>query len=215
MMDLLQNLLSGNQRQEYEDFVQRYDRGSPYDGISDEEAIQRYHQVAPQLPPNVYEDAARDAFAKLSPQQRAQLGRYLQQQTRQQGMDFPDLNRDGIDDRLQDPSFLAQVTGRMHQQQPGLLEQLLGSQLGGGAGGLGGLAGGLLGGQQAQRGTPQQRGGQQGSLLDNPLAKAALAGIAAMAVRRMMGGAQQGGTPQAGGPRNPQGGNNPFGGTRM
>ena len=47
----------------------------------------------------------------------------------------------------------------MHQEQPGLLGQLLS---GGGGGGEG------------------------GSMLDNPLAKAALAGVTAMAVKRMM-----------------------------
>ncbi len=57
--------------------------------------------------------------------------------------------------------MLAQVTSRMEQQQPGILGQLLG---GGGA------------------------GGGAGNMLDNPLAKAALAGVAAMAVKRMMGG---------------------------
>ena len=198
-MDLLQNLLGGGQqRQQYQDFVNRYDRGAPYEGISGEEAYERYHQVAPQLPPDVYQDAARDAFSQMSPQERMQFGQMLQQQSRQQNVGFPDLNRDGIDDRFQDPNFLAQLTGRMHQQQPGLLEQLLG---GGAAGGLmgGGAAGGLMGmaqqmlggGTQQQMGGRQPQGGQ--NLLDNPLAKAALAGIAAMAVKRMMGGGNQGG----------------------
>jgi hypothetical protein len=49
------------------------------------------------------------------------------------------------------------MTSRMEQQQPGILSQLLG----GGGGGA-------------------------GSLLDNPLAKAALAGVAAMAVKQLM-----------------------------
>jgi len=49
-----------------------------------------------------------------------------QQQARQQGVAVPDLNRDGIDDRLQDPAYLARVTSQVHQQQPGLLGGLLG-----------------------------------------------------------------------------------------
>ena len=61
-----------------------------------------------------------------------QLGQQLIQQARQQGQSFPDVNGDGIDDRLQDPNFLAQKTTQVHQQQPGLLGQLLG---GGGASG--------------------------------------------------------------------------------
>ena len=67
-------------------------------------------------------------------------------------------------DAFQDPGYLAQVTGQMHQQQPGILGQLLGSALGGGGG-----------------------GGSQ-SMLESPIAKAALAGVAAMAVKQMMGG---------------------------
>ena len=193
-MDLLQNLLGGGQqRQEFEDFANRYDQGSPYDGISGDEAYRRYQQVAPQLPPDVYEDAARESFSRMSPQERMQFGQHLQQRSRQQGINFPDLNQDGIDDRYQDPNFLAQMTGRMHQQQPNLLGQLLG------------------GGQQQAMGG----GGGIGDLLNNPLAKAALGGIAAMAVRRMMSGG--GGANQAGfgGQTNVQRGGNNFGGIDM
>jgi len=52
------------------------------------------------------------------------------------------------------------MTSRMEQQQPGILGQLLGGAGGSGAGGM----------------------------LSKPLAMAALAGVAAMAVKRMMGG---------------------------
>ncbi len=158
-MDMLAQMLGGGQRrEEYQDFVNRYDTGAPWDGISDQEAYSRYQQVAPQLPPQMYQESAQEAFSRLTPQQRLQLGQYLQQQTRQQGYDVPDLNRDGIDDRLQDPGYLAQATGQLHQQQPGILGDLLG----GGGGGQG--------------------------MLQSPIAKAALAGIAAVAVKKMMAG---------------------------
>ena len=158
-MNMLENLLGGGkQRTDWDDFVNRYDQGAPYDGISDQEAYQRYGQVARGLPPQQYEMAAQDAFARMSPEERVQFGRYLQQQANQRGMDFPDLNGDGVDDRFQDPGYLAGVTGRMQQRQPGMLEQMLG---GGGGGGMGGM-------------------------MSNPLAKAALAGIAAMAVKKMV-----------------------------
>jgi hypothetical protein len=88
-----------------------------------------------------------------------------QQQARQQGVDVPDLNRDGVDDRLQDPASLAQVTGQLHQQQPGLIGQLLGSG-----------------------GVPGAGGSGVGQVLASPLAKAALAGIAAVAVKRTLSG---------------------------
>lgn len=201
-MDLLQNLLGGGQqRQQFQDFANRYDQGSPYDGISDQEAMQHYQQIAPHLPPDLYQQSAQDAFSRMSPQERQQFGRYMQQQSRQQGYNIPDLNGDGIDDRMQDPAYLAQVTSNMHQQQPGLFSQL------------------MTGGQQ------QSVGGGMAGMLGSPLAKAAMAGIAAMAVRRMMsGGSGQSGLGGAlgglggalGGLGGNQGGNRGgFGGTDM
>ena len=163
-MGLLDDLLGGGQqRQDYHDFVNRYDQGAPWTGISDREAVSRYQQVATRLPPDMYQQSAEEAFGRMAPQERMEFARHLQQRSRQQGVDFPDFNQDGIDDRYQDPRTLAQVTSRMEQQQPGMLGQLLGGGRGGGSGGA-------------------------ADMLDNPLAKAALAGVTAMAVKKMMGG---------------------------
>ena len=170
-MDLLQNILGGGQqRQQFQDFANRYDQGAPWDRISEQEALQNYQQVAPHLPPQVWQESAQESFARLSPQQRMELGRYLQQGARQRGVNIPDMNRDGIDDRLQDPRYLAQVAGQMRQQQPGLFSQLLGGAMGGGQRGGGGQM------------------GDMGQLLNNPIAKAALAGIAGTAAKRMLSG---------------------------
>ena len=176
-MDVLQNLLGGGQqRQQFQDFAQRYEQGAPYDGISEQEALQTYQQVAPHLPPQQWQAAAADSFSRLAPQERLQLGQYLQQGAQQRGVTFPDLNRDGVDDRLQDPRYLAQMAGQMRQQQPGLFSQLLGGALGGGMGG-----------------SPQGgQGSGLGSALSSPIAKAALAGVAAMAAQRFLGGGAQG-----------------------
>lgn len=170
IVGLLDQLMGGGQqRQQYDDFVGRYDRGAPYDGISDDEAASRYREVSREISPRDYEASAEEAFSRMAPQERTQFARMLQERTR--GFDdFQDFNRDGIDDRYQDPRTLAQVTSRVHQQQPGVLEQLLGGATGGGMNrGMGGGMGG-------------------GSAMENPLARAAMAGIAAMAVKKMMGG---------------------------
>jgi len=177
-MGLLQQLLGGGQQQEYQDFVNRYDQGAPYEGITGQEALNRYQQIAPQLPPDVYQQSAQEAFSRMAPQDRIQLGQYLQQGAQQQGINFPDMNRDGIDDRMQDPNYLAQMAGQLHQQQPGLMSQILGGAVGGG-GQMGG--GGMMGGGG------QMGGGNIGNMLDNPIAKAALAGVAAMAAKRFLG----------------------------
>ena len=153
-----------------EDFINRYQQGPQR--ISEQEAADRYRQVASQLPPGDYLQAAKEAFARMSPEERVQFGRYLGQEAQRQGHDFVDLNQDGIDDRLQDPDFLAQTTSRAHQEQPGLVGQLFG-----GSGSGGGHAGGSTG----------------GGMLSSPLAKGVLGGIAAYGLSRMLGGKHHGG----------------------
>jgi len=180
-MDLLNNLMGGGRdRDQAQDFVNRYDQGAPHDGISGDEAYQHYQRVAPHLSQQDYELSAEEAFSRMDPRERQQFAQMLSQQARQQGARFQDLDGDGVDDRMQqDPRYLAQAMGRMQQQQPGLLQQLMG----GGGGAMGGAMG----------------GGGAGNMLQNPLAKAALGGIAAMAMRRMMSGGGGGGNPFGGG----------------
>jgi len=164
-MDLLNNILGGDKREEYDNFAQRYDHGAPWDDIDDNEALDRYRQVTPALSENDYRQSAETAFSKLTPQQRAEFGRWLQQQSSQRGAQF-----DLTPDRFDDPGALAGASARIHQQQPGLLE---------------GLLGGVMGGGRSQAGI--QTGGGAGDLLGSPIAKAVLAGVAATAVSKAMG----------------------------
>ena len=173
------NVPFGASPQDYREYVNRYQQQGPQ-AISEQEAQARYQQVAPQMPPQVYQQSAQDVFAQLSPEQRMQLGQQLVQSARQQGQSFPDINGDGIDDRLQDPNYLARVTTQVHQQQPGLLGQLFG---GGAPQGPGAPAAG----GQPVGGAPG--GGQVGGgLLSSPLAKGVLGGIAAIGLANMLGG---------------------------
>ena len=163
-MGLLDELLGGGQReQEYQDFVNRYDQGPPYEGISDEEAVSRYQEMAPHLDPDAYQQAAHDSINQLSPEERLQFGQQLGNQAQRQGLSLPGLHEGG-DERLGDPGMLASLASGLHQQQPGGLARL-----------LGGLGGGALGG-----------GGGSGPL-GNPLARAVLSGITAMATKRLLG----------------------------
>ena len=178
-MGLLDELMSGGeQQQSFREFADRYSQGAPYDGISDDEAVSRYGQVAGEVDPATYQDSARDALANMAPDEREQYAQQLGTAADQQGIGH------GWDGRSTDPDSLAAMTSTVHQQSPDLLAGLLGGGGGGGLGDLlgggaasGGGLGGLLGGAQG--------GGQGGG---NPVMKAALAGIAAMAARRMMGG---------------------------
>ncbi len=150
-MGLLDAIMGGTGGADARDFVSRYDQGPPWQGISDDEARAHYDRVASSLPPQDYEQAAAAALAKLSPQERQSLVDSMQQQARQQDVNFPGLHDEGA---ARDPGALAGLFSAMHRQEPGLLPRLLGS---GGGGTFG-----------------------------SPIAKAALAGVAAMAMKRMM-----------------------------
>ncbi len=163
----------GGRPQDQQDFVDRYRQGPQ--AVSEQEAAARYQQVAPQLPPEVYQQSAQDVFAQLTPEQRMQLGQALIQSARQQGQSFPDVNQDGIDDRLQDPDFLARKATDVEQQQPGLLGQL-----------LGGDRPAPSGAAPASQSMPI--GGGAGGMLGSPMAKGILGGIAAAGLMNMLTG---------------------------
>jgi len=157
-MDLLGNLLGqGEDRTQARDFVDRYERGAPWDGIGDDEAVDRYRRVAPNLRPDEYEESAAEAFSRLDPEQRRELGRHLASHARERGTSVDEVFDD--DSSYEDPRRLGRASARLESQQPGILADLLG---GGGGGG--------------------------GGMLSNPIAKAALAGVAAMAMKKVMGG---------------------------
>lgn len=168
-MDSLLNGLFGDQdddtsqRSKAQDFVSRYEQGAPYDNIADDEVVNNYQAVAGRLSPEQFEDSAAEAYERLSPEERRQFAQYLQEQSGRN-----DIN-------TADPRELARYTTQVQSQQPEGLAGLLGGS------GLGGMLGGALGGQQRQ-------GQGQGGLLQNPMAKAVMGGIAAMAMKRMMGG---------------------------
>src|SRR3712207_7397498 len=87
---MLSNILGGQQETErFQDFSRRYEQGAPWDGISDDEAMTHYNQVAPQIPPDVYEESARESFGRLDPQQREQLGQTLVQRAPEYGVQVP------------------------------------------------------------------------------------------------------------------------------
>ncbi len=207
-MSMLDALFGGGgvapQRPDLEDFVDRYEKGAPWDAISDQEAVARYREVATRVTPDVYEEAAEDAFQRLTPQQRAEYGSWLREQTRERAVPVAALaglaesapTQTLEDIRLQDPRLLARATAELEQAHPGSVDQMLAGRLGGVADattsgastaatstdipGLDGFVGGVMGG-----GAPASRGMHVGTG-SGAVAKGALAGIAAMAMQRMM-----------------------------
>ncbi len=160
-MGFLDELMGGGQRQtEFRDFVSRYDQGHPSEGYYDQEVLNRYQDVAHAVPREQYSQAAQDALARLSPEERASLAQMLQQRAQAQGVPLP--GQVGTS-----PRDLGNVFTDLHQS-PGQLRDLLGA------------------GKSAPAAPAESSG--VSSMLSSPLAKAALAGIAAMVARRYMGG---------------------------
>jgi len=164
-MGILDELLGGGQRQkEYKDFVNRYEQGSPSEGYSDQEVLKRYGEVSHAVPPDQYAKAAQEALGKLSPEERAAFVKMLQERAAALGVTLsPKV--------APEPKELGQVLTDLHGK-PGQLRD-------------------MLGGGAAQ---PQEQASGSSPIVDilkSPMAKAVLAGIAAMVVKRVMNPSQR------------------------
>src|SRR5882762_3151257 len=105
--------------------------------LSDEQALQRYRYLVRTAPPEAIEEAHREAFARLKPEQHAQLLRELNAAA--------PANERISDPSRNDPQTLARMATRAELRQPGFLEQRLGGTALGSPG-LGGMfASSLLG----------------------------------------------------------------------
>ena len=114
--------------------------------LSDEQAIERYRYMLQTAPPAAVEQAHEEAFAKLTPSQRAQVLRELTAVT-------PEPERAALGDR-DDPKTLARLATRAELRQPGVMERTLGGPSMGGmmAGTLfSSLAGAFVGTMIAQQ----------------------------------------------------------------
>jgi hypothetical protein len=161
--------------------VSRFDQGPIDEGYSETEAWEQFQRVSQKADPATIERAAEKAFARMDPNQRAQVAQYLQQR----GGQFA-----GGTTATDDPRQMAGMVSRMQRETPGGLGALFG---GGGAaagssggGGIGEAIGNLFGGgdNDQQHRTTEEGGGFPGGTLG----KVALGGIAAFALKEIMGG---------------------------
>jgi hypothetical protein len=146
------------QRQRARDFADRAER-NPRD-LDPNEVLHNYQATTSRLSPDQYQRAAEEAFGRMSPEERRELKREMRRRARMQDQD----DRDDDDS----PAVLAQTAHRAHQEH----------ESGGGLAGLFGLGGG-------DKTDDNASGGGIGGLLDNPLAKVAIAGIAAAAAKHL------------------------------
>jgi hypothetical protein len=121
---------------------------------ADEQALRRYRYMLKTAPPETIEQAHEEAFAKLTPDQRAQALRELAAET-------PEEERSALAGGRDDPKSLARLATRAEMRRPGTLERTFGNTgrgpgMGGMMGGMGGtifasLAAGFVGSMIAQQ----------------------------------------------------------------
>jgi hypothetical protein len=143
-------------RRRARDFVDRYERGD-YGQLNDEEVLQNYRAATAHLSPDEYRQAAKETFRQMSPEQRRELKRYLK-------------HRSGgrFDAPGEDPDELARAAEQFQQQDKD-----------------GGLAS-LFGFGESGNAAGRSAGDTAKGMLDNPVVKVALAGVAAMAAKRLL-----------------------------
>ena len=162
-MGILDELLGGGQRQkDYKDFVDRYEQGDPSEGYSDQEVLKRYGEVSHAVPPDQYAQAAQEALGKLSPEDRAEFLKMLQERAAARGVKLPGKV-------ASDPKDLGKVLTDLHEK-PGQLRD-------------------ILGGGQPQGQAPGSN--PISDILKSPQAKAVLAGIVATVVKRVTQGSSR------------------------
>lgn len=173
MVDQLLGGLFGTQDQDDEptrrkrahDFVDRHERGA-HDQMSDAEVLQNYRAATAKLSPEEYRQVTSDALRQLSPEQRRELKRYMRQQGRGR-VDLPDNDDDDS------PEVIAQAAQQAEQEHQG-------------AGGLLGFLGLGKSEPSTAQATPEQpKEGGIDAMISNPLVKIAVAGIAAMAAKKL------------------------------
>src|SRR3954463_8373345 len=84
---------------------------------TDEQALQRYRYMLRTAPPETIEQAHEEAFAKLTPDQRARALRELAAET-------PEGERAALAGGRDDPKSLARLATRAEMRQPGALERI-------------------------------------------------------------------------------------------
>jgi hypothetical protein len=125
-MNILEKIV-GDKRDEFNDYTKRYDQGSPDEGYSDDEVRSRYDDVASRLSDEEYEDSAREAFERMSPQERREFYSQLRQTAGREGMDAGQFNGDAS--RYEDSRELAGLTSRVRREKPDMLSGLIGGNL--------------------------------------------------------------------------------------
>ena len=152
-------------RKRANDYVDRYDRGA-YDQMGNDEVLHNYRAATSQLSPDEYQAAATDAMRNMSPEQRRELRRELKHRSNDR-FNAKDDSPEEVAAPCSRPTRTKGVAG-WRGSSVSVVQSGSGSQ---------------SQGSQSQGG--QSQGGGIGGVLDNPVAKVAMAGVAAMVAKKL------------------------------
>lgn len=162
-MDVLKNIFGGGTPDNYEQRAQQYQQGyqggqGQYANLDTNDVYDRYQRTVQHAPPEIVEQAHEEAFGRLPMDQRQQVVEQFRQAHNDpsQPFQYPGFSGGQAD---YDPRQMGGMVRQAQQQQPDLLQQVLGP----------------------------------GGALSNPMAKMAMAGVAAIVAQKMMGGSGGGG----------------------
>lgn len=136
-MGFLKRLFGGRDEPEQQPAPRRRQPGISGETLTDEQAIERYRYMLRTAPPEAIEQAHEEAFARLTPEQRAMVLRELQ-------ATMPEHERSMAQAQQDDPRTLARMATRAELRQPGTMERTFNRPEYGTAGFGGGMFGGSI-----------------------------------------------------------------------
>jgi hypothetical protein len=147
------NFQNQNNPQMYQNYANAWDQGT-YQQIPHEQAYQNYQQFVQNAPPQAVEQMHQQYYQQMPPQQRGGILENLLGGLAQRGVSPQQIGIQNPNPYTMSPQEAARVTTYAQQQQPDLIDQVLGP----------------------------------GGALGSPMAKIAVAGIAALAAKQFLGG---------------------------
>jgi len=110
----------------YQNYANSWDQGS-YHQLPDQEVQQNYQQFVQNAPPNMVQQVHEQYFQQMPPQQRGNLMQGLLSGLMQRGFNPQQAGIQNTDPYGMSPQDAARVMGYAQQQQPGMLQQLMGN----------------------------------------------------------------------------------------
>ena len=115
-----------NRQQMYQNYANAWDQGS-YHQLPDQEVQQNYQQFVQNAPPQFVQQVHEQYFQQASAQQRGGLMQGIVSGLMQRGIDPQQAGIQNTDPNSMSPQEAARLTTYAQQQQPGMLQQLMGN----------------------------------------------------------------------------------------